>query len=135
MNIGMNRKLFFMLLALVMMSTTAFAQASLEELDGEYESIGLDMKSMTRISIQRTRVDTVRIIICDTSLFRNDLIKGALYIYPNHGEWYCQADNFKGRVRYWKETEELVITFYNDRGKEEILGRWRRINKRRAATR
>ena len=133
----MNKKLFFMLAAMVMMSTATFAQVSLEKLDGDYESIGIDMKSLTKISIQRSRDDTVRIIICDTSLFRNDLIKGVLYIFPYQGELYCKADNFKGHVCYFEEAQELMITYYNERGKEQILGRWRRIdaiNKRRAAT-
>ena len=51
-----------------------------------------------KLSVQRTRNDTIRIIICDTSLFRNDDGKGAIMLNQCGDRFLIQADNAKGEL-------------------------------------
>ena len=126
----MNKKSILLWAVLAFSSMTAFAQVPLEELEGAYAPADLRSVERTIMKLQRSRADTIRIIICDTSLFRNDLIKGPLNLYQHDGELYCAAEGFRARMEYNRETGELTMIMINERGKEKVIGRWRRVKER-----
>ena len=125
----MNKKPILLWTALVW-AMTAFAQTPVTGLEGVYAPADTRGVEQSILILQRTRSDTIRIIICDTSLFRNDLLKGPMLLYPHGREWYCSADNFKGRARFDRETGLLTITPIHASSREMVVGRWRRLKRK-----
>ena len=68
--------MFFLFPICVMgQAETRHGTSLLTDLEGDYQPIG-KAKIYGKLSVLRARADTVRIIICDSSLFRNNDDKG-----------------------------------------------------------
>ena len=119
-----NRLLFGLLLLLL--PCCVMGQIGLSDIEGDYQPIG-KAKVYGKLSIQRMRSDTVRIIICDTSLFRNDDGKGAILLYQCGDRFLIQADNAKGELLYNPANEMITISMQQSASSEPVVVSWQRV--------
>ncbi|MCQ2302711.1 MAG: T9SS type A sorting domain-containing protein [Bacteroidales bacterium] len=119
-----NRLLFGLLLLLL--PCCVMGQIGLSDIEGDYQPIG-KAKVYGKLSVQRTRNDTIRIIICDTSLFRNDDGKGAIMLYQCGDRFLIQADNAKGELLYNPANEMITISMQQSASSEPVVVSWQRV--------
>lgn len=99
--------------------------ASLTDLEGDYQPIG-KAKIYGKLFVKRARADTVRIIICDSSLFRNNDDKGEFLLYQYGDRFLIYAENAKGELFYNATDEVITISFQKSAGVEPDIFSWQK---------
>ena len=122
----MKTNRLIVVLLLLLFPCFVMGQIGLSDLEGDYLPIG-KAKVYGKLSVQRTRNDTIRIIICDTSLFRNDDAKGAIMLYQCGDRFLIQADNAKGELLYNPANEMITISIQQSASSEPVVVSWQRV--------
>lgn len=122
----MKTNRLIVVLLLLLFPCFVMGQIGLSDLEGDYLPIG-KAKVYGKLSVQRTRNDTIRIIICDTSLFRNDDAKGAIMLYQCGDRFLIQADNAKGELLYNTANEMITIIMQQSALSEPMVVSWQRV--------
>ena len=122
----MKTNRLIVVLLLLLFPCFVMGQIGLSDLEGDYLPIG-KAKVYGKLSVQRTRNDTIRIIICDTSLFRNDDAKGAIMLYQCGDRFLIQADNAKGELLYNPADEMITISMQQSALSEPMVVSWQRV--------
>ena len=117
--------MFFLFPICVMGQAETRHGTSLIDLEGDYQPIG---KAMVygKLSVKRARADTVRIIICDSSLFRNNDDKGEILLYQYGDRFLIYAENAKGELFYNATDEVITISFQKSAGVEPEIFSWQK---------
>lgn len=128
----MNRLIIGLILLLFLpcwaigQTETYHGTSLLTALEGDYQPIG-KAKVYGKLSVLRARADTVRIIICDSSLFRNNDDKGEILLYQYGDRFLIHAENAKGELFYNAADEVITISFQKSASEEPEIISWKKI--------
>lgn len=117
--------MFFLFPICVMGQVETRHVTSLTDLEGDYQPIG-EAEVYGKLSVLRARADTVRIIICDSSLFRNNDDKGEILLYQYGDRFLIYAENAKGELFYNATDEVITISFQKSAGVEPDIFSWKK---------